>query len=141
MTGTPILGLFNISARNLTDIIPLSRFFGVLSSLQYVVRAHTTGFISDPWTPDSASSRLVVSLEPRGYEIFTAFPLSTFHSDSRGQVVLANLGLLEKMSGCAAILNSSFELLTNGRMFVDTRLKALGVLGNLITVVFSHSSP
>ena len=70
-----------------------------------------------------------VSLDVRGYEILTAFPLTVFHSESRGQVFLANLGLLGKMSGCAAILHSDFELRENGRLLIDAQVKALGVLG------------
>ncbi len=129
MTSTPILGVFNISAKPLTDIIPLARFCGVLPSMRYIVRAHTTGLVSSPLKPGSSASLLPISLEVRGYEILAAFPLSTFHTEARGDVFLANLGLLGKMSGCAAILSSSFELLTNGRMFIKTGVKALGVLG------------
>jgi hypothetical protein len=133
VSGTPILGVFNISSRPLTDLIPLSRFSGVLPSMHYVVRAHSTGKITEPLQPGSPASLLTVSLGVRGSDIYSAFPLSAFESESRGRVYLANLGLIRKMTGCAAVLNNNFRLLENGRLFIDTTLKALGVLGTLST--------
>ncbi len=132
MTGTPILGVFNISSRPLTDIIPLSRFSGVLPSMKYIVRSHTSGLITSPVSITSAASLLPISLGVRGYEILTAFPLSIFHSETKGEVFLANLGLIRKMSGCAAIINNNFDWLDNGRLFTNTRVKALGVLGKYL---------
>lgn len=129
VTGTSIMGVFNISARPLTDIIPLERFTGVLSSMRYIVRAHSTGVISKPVQPGLPASLLTVSLGVRGWDIFTAYPLEIFHTEERGSVYLANLGLLGKMTGSAAVLSSSFDLEHNGRMFMDTTVKALGILG------------
>ncbi|KAF7328418.1 Raffinose synthase Sip1 [Mycena venus] len=135
VTGTSIMGIFNISARPLTDLLSLARFSGVLPSMQYIVRSHNTGMITPPLHPTSPASLLAISLDVRGYDILTAFPLSIFHSDTRGRVFLANLGLVGKMTGCAALLNSSFTLLENGRLFTDTVVKALGVLGIYISVL------
>ncbi|KKY29813.1 putative glycoside hydrolase family 36 protein [Diaporthe ampelina] len=133
VTGTPILGVFNISARKLTDIIPLDRFSGVLPSLHYIIRAHTTGLITTPVQTSHPGSKLTVSLDVRDYEILTAYALSPFESDSLGRVQVANLGLIEKMTGAAAIVSSGSDYLENGRVLVDTRLKALGVLGIYIS--------
>lgn len=129
VTGTPILGVFNISARPLMDIIPLDRFSGVLSSLQYIIRAHSTGAVTQPLQMSDPASKIVVSLGVRGWDIFTAYPLSTFHTDTRGKVFVANLGLLGKMTGSAAVIKTEYDLMFDGRMYVDTRVKALGVLG------------
>ncbi|KAI1855650.1 hypothetical protein JX266_000515 [Neoarthrinium moseri] len=129
VTGTPIIGVFNISARPLTELIPLSRFSGVVPSLNYIVRAHSSGVVSPIVKPSSSSALIPVSLEVRGYDIFSAFPLSQFDSESTGRVYAGNLGLLGKMIGAAAITSSEFELLHNGRVLLDTRLKALGILG------------
>lgn len=129
VTGTPILGVFNISARPLTDIIPLDRFPGVLDSMHYIVRAHSTGAITKPVQTSDAPSRLTVSLGVRGWDIFTAYPLSIFDTDTRGKVHLANLGLLGKMTGSAAVMKTDWEFLHDGRMLMQARLKALGVLG------------
>ncbi|OHW93263.1 raffinose synthase sip1 [Colletotrichum incanum] len=133
VTGTPILGVFNISARPLTEIIPLTSFSGVLRSMRYVIRAHSTGKVSQPISPSSAASSLTVSLDVRGYDIFTAYPLSSFDSEVKGKVWTANLGLVGKMTGAAAILNSDFMLRHDGKVELKTRLKALGVLGIYIS--------
>ncbi|GJC85070.1 putative galactinol--sucrose galactosyltransferase 6 [Colletotrichum liriopes] len=135
VTGTPILGVFNISARPLTEIIPLTSFSGVLRSMRYVVRAHSTGKVSAPISPGSAASSLTVSLDVRGYDIFTAYPLSTFDSEVKGKVWTANLGLVGKMTGAAAILNSDFMLRHDGKVELKARLKALGVLGIYISIL------
>lgn len=133
VTGTPIVGVFNVSTRGITNIIPLDRFSGVLSSIDYVVRAHTTGLVTPPVRTDDPASKLTVSLEERGYEIFTAYPLSPFDSESLGRVFVANLGLVRKMTGAAAIVSNELDLLENGRVFVHTSIKALGVLGIYIS--------
>jgi hypothetical protein len=68
-------------------------------------------------------------LDVRGFEIFTAFPLASFGGVKHGDILISNLGLLGKMTGCAAILTNKATRLENGRIFLETRLKALGVLG------------
>ena len=55
--------------------------------------------------------------------------LLQFNSDSLGSVHTANLGLVGKMTGAAAITTSEYDWLHDGRVFLDTRVKALGVLG------------
>jgi len=143
VTGTPIMGIFNVSAhRRLTELIPVARFSGILPSMQYIVRSHTTGKITPPmWgTAACISSKhslrdddavVAVTLDVGCYDILCAFPLSLFQTEMKGRVLAASLGLLDKMTGCAAMLNTKITMLDNGRLFVDTRLKALGVLGKL----------
>lgn len=133
VTGTPIMGVFNTSAGRLTNIIPLDRFSGVLSSMDYIVRAHTSGLITSPVRTDDPASTLTVSLDVRGYEIYTAYPLSQFDSESLGRVFVANLGLIRKMTGAAAIVSNELDLLQNGRVLIHTSVKALGVLGIYIS--------
>lgn len=155
--GTGIVGLFNVSGRPLTELVPLARFPGVVasssssssshhssscsratapSSLQpggknlYVVRSHVTGRVTPPLEAGAPGSVLTVSLGERGYDVLCAFPLAAAASRSRGgDVLLANLGLLGKMTGCAAVLRTVFEVRENGRVLVDATVKALGVLG------------
>ncbi|KAL1879955.1 hypothetical protein VTK73DRAFT_6535 [Phialemonium thermophilum] len=132
-TGTSIMGVFNVSNRSLTEIIPLSRFPGVEANGIYVIRGQLTGLLTQPVKPSSVASFITVSLGVRGYDIFCAYPVSVFKSMQKGQIYLANLGLTGKMTGCAAILNSTFHAVTEKRMFLDTTLKALGVLGVYIS--------
>ena len=133
VTGTPILGVFNISTRPLLEIIPISRLSGVIPSAQYIVRAHTSGAVTSAVRPDSPAASLTVSLPVRGWDIFTAYPVMPFHSEKLGLVNLANLGLVGKMTGSAAITSNQAILLENGRVYLDTRVKALGVLGVYIS--------
>ncbi|KAK8132479.1 glycoside hydrolase superfamily [Apiospora kogelbergensis] len=135
VTGTPMLGVFNISSRPLTELIPLSRFSGVIQSMKYIIRAHKSEKVSEIVTPSSPTALLPVSLEVRGYDIFTVFPLSQFQSDTKGSVYAANLGLIGKMTGAAAIMSSELELMYNGKVMLDTRLKALGTLGLYISTL------
>lgn len=128
-TGTPLLGVFNVSQRPLRELIPLSQLPGVLPSLRYVVRSHSTGSVTSAMVPDEDTAYLPVVLDIRGFDILTAFPVAMFESGTRGIIYTANLGLIRKMTGAAAITSNEFSLLQNGRVVLDTRLKALGVLG------------
>jgi hypothetical protein len=102
--------------------------------MAYIVRSHKTGRVKPPTQINSPQARLALSLDVRGYDILTAYALSSFESETKGKVLTANLGLLGKMSGAAAIVTSNFDLLHNGRVFLDTRLKALGILGTYCRV-------
>ncbi|KAI1774806.1 glycoside hydrolase family 36 protein [Hypoxylon cercidicola] len=133
VTGTPVLGVFNTSRQRLRELIPLSRFPGVLSGTKYIVRAHRSGFVTPVAYPSSPAAMLTVSLDVRDYDIFTAFPVTQFQSETNGRIFIANLGLIGKMTGAAAILTYQSELLHTGRVFFDTRIKALGVLGVYIS--------
>ncbi|KAK3987768.1 putative galactinol--sucrose galactosyltransferase 6 [Cladorrhinum sp. PSN332] len=134
-TGTGIVGVFNVSTRGLTDLIPLERFPGVMESGRYIVRSHVTGKITPPLRVGEPASLITLSLNRGGCDVLAAYPVTKFVSKTRGDIVVASLGLVEKMTGCAAVLNTKFAVLENGRMLVDTTLKALGVLGVYISVL------
>jgi hypothetical protein len=127
--GTGIVGVLNVEEREVVDVLPLGRFPGVVEGGKYVVRAHTTGRVSPPLEVGEPKSLVTVSLGVRGYDVLCAYPLHAVKSATRGQLLLANLGLVGKMTGCAAVLRTVFEVRENGRMLVDVTLKALGVLG------------
>ncbi|KAI8961968.1 glycoside hydrolase family 36 protein [Daldinia sp. FL1419] len=132
-TGTPLLGVFNVSRRAVRELISLLHIPGVSVSNLYVVRAHRSGLVTPVVEPTSSAAILVVSLDVRDYDIFTAFPLTRFDSETNGRIYVANLGLIGKMTGAAAITTNESKLLHTGRVFLDTRLKALGVLGIYIS--------
>lgn len=138
VTGTPLLGVFNISRRAVGELIPLSRFPGVSASNLYVVRAHHSGLVTSVVEPGSAAAILAVSLDVRDYEIFTAFPITRFDSETNGRIYVANLGLIGKMTGAAAITTNESELLHTGRVLLDTRLKALGILGKSLLLLVTQ---
>lgn len=131
-TGTGIIGFFNISQRPLTELIPLSKFPGVIEAQYYVVRAHSSGSVSKLLQVVDPSALLKISLDVRGYDILSAYPLRGFVNENEEQTTwIANFGLLKKMSAAATIVNTTITKLENGRIFIDTKLKALGVLGML----------
>lgn len=73
---------------------------------------------------------LCVSLEVRGYEIFSSYPLRGFVDEKKSETLwLANLGLLGKMSGAAAVVGSKMTKQETGRVVIETNIKAFGVLG------------
>ncbi|KAK3945452.1 raffinose synthase Sip1 [Diplogelasinospora grovesii] len=129
-TGTPILGVFNVSTRGLTEVVPLERFPGVVNSQHYIVRSHVSGIATPPLQLGTPASLLTVHLDTKGYDILCAFPLSVFTVEKLGgDIYLGNVGLIGKMTGCAAILNSSMTMQENGQLRIETTLKALGTLG------------
>lgn len=97
--------------------------------MDYVIRAHTTGRVSTPTRAGRADSLVAVSFDARGYEIACAFPLTRFGGTGHRGGWVANLGLVGKMTGCAAVVASSIQQDEGGTVSLATRLKALGVLG------------
>jgi hypothetical protein len=129
-TGTGIVGVFNLQMEGVvTEVLPLGRFPGVTRAERYVVRSHATGRVTQPLEVGSPAAMLTVSLGAKGCDVLCAYPLHAVQSKTRGEVLLANLGLVGKMTGCAAVLRTTFEVRENGRMVVDATVKALGVLG------------
>lgn len=127
-SGTAILGVFSVSKRSVTELVPISAFPGTMASEDYIVRAYSTGRVSKPTSYSSRDFVFTLTLETRGYDIFSAYPLTTLQGRT-GRVRIATLGLLDKMTGCAAVMSNSIEEQDNGRLMIDTRLKAFGVLG------------
>lgn len=87
--------------------------------------------------PTRIGSLFTASLEVRGYDIFSAFPLTVLSSNKHGNISLCNLGLLGKMTGAAAIFMSGIGKRDNGRGVIDTRLKAFGVLGESSATLYN----
>ncbi|KAI1331331.1 glycoside hydrolase family 36 protein [Xylariaceae sp. FL0255] len=135
ITGTPILGVFNTRPHTMSEIIPLSCFPGINISNNYVIRLHRSGLVSVVADPESPKARLAVTLPAAGYDVFTAYPVTQFSSETNGAISLACLGLIGKITGAAAIMSNQFEHLSTGRVVITTRLKALGtfVLGLYIS--------
>ena len=136
--GTPILGIFNILSNIVAEIFPLSHFPGVLNTASYIVRSHSSRKISEPL---QSPSLITLKLGVREYDILTAYPLSVFEvAKLDGVVMMANLGLVEKMAGAAAIVTSEFVRITNNRILLDTRLKSLGVIGKSFFLSFVYGT-
>ena len=133
--GTGILGLFNVSERALSELVNLNAFPGVKREEEYVVRSHTMGEVTQPIQLNTQTPVISLEVEVKGYEILSSYPLSVFPSpkSSDSSTKVAVLGLLRKMTGAAAVINSDTRLEANGRLRVEVTIKALGTLGLYIS--------
>ncbi|KAF2273677.1 glycoside hydrolase [Westerdykella ornata] len=138
-TGVSVLGIFNCTQNVLSELISLNQFPGAEEGA-YVVRSHTTGQLTNPSTADSQASFIHLELPVQGWEILSAFPVRTFELGRKHPgkglttISVANLGLLGKMTGAAAIVNySSYIERSSGRLRIWTSLKALGTYGIYIS--------
>lgn len=132
-----MIGVFNVSQRPLTELIPLSKFPGVVEAQMYIVRAHSSGLVSKPMQVVDPNGLFPISLGIRGYDILSCYPLRGFYDEKKEETTwLANLGLLGKMAAAAAVVGNTMKKLDNGRIFVDTNIKALGVLGSFLPPSF-----
>jgi len=135
-TGTGILGIFNVSQRPLSELVPLRDFPGIEGDGAYIIRAHSTGEVSGVMALGDNLALVSLDVAVKGWEILSAYPLHSFTlSGSRGTrdnlTKVAVLGLLGQMTGAAAIMSSDIYIESNGRLHIQTSLKALGVLGTL----------
>jgi hypothetical protein len=125
-----MIGFFNVSQRPLSELIPLSKFPGVVEAQYYIIRAHSSGLISKPMQVVDKNALIYMSLSVRGYDILSSYPLRGFVDEKKNETTwIANLGLLGKMAGAAAVVDNRITKLENGRIFIDTNIKALGILG------------
>ncbi|KAK2594995.1 hypothetical protein QQS21_007302 [Conoideocrella luteorostrata] len=127
--GTGILGIFNISRRRTNELVPLISFPGIVPSIEYVIRAHTTGKTSDPVSIGETLPLITISLDVQRFEILCAFPVTAFEGSKYGNGHTGVLGLIGKMTGCSAITSSSIIQSMTGTVVVTCSLKALGTLG------------
>jgi len=136
-TGTSIVGVFNVSQQSLSELVSLTDFPGTEVG-DYIVRSHILERTSRPMQRSGEKSFVQVELDVKGYDILTAYPIRTLHTLVH-TIRVANLGLLSKMTGAAAIVSeqiypaaensqSSFEEQSR-RARVWTSLKALGIWG------------
>ncbi|KAL2429295.1 hypothetical protein ABEF95_003510 [Exophiala dermatitidis] len=173
--GCGLLGVFNLAESDTSFILPITKFPGVnapapaadgssKNNKKWIVRSHISKRItspicpSDPVRPDSL---LQCTLPIRGYDIWTATPCHRFllarsesETESGGELELSVLGLLGKLSGGCAVIESTFNMVeadsesgvavqsgsgSGSRLRIHIQLKALGVLGIWLSDVQSKS--
>ncbi|MCJ1471972.1 hypothetical protein MMC13_000616 [Lambiella insularis] len=140
--GSGILGIFNVCQKPLSEFIMLREFLGLEDGTEYLVRAHTTGEISRPMALHDRVPLVSLELQTKHWEILSMFPIHNVpqhHPDIPKDVKVAVIGLLGKMTGAAAIVESKVLVETNGRLHISTTLKALGILGLYISTLQTHS--
>ena len=156
--GTGMIGLFNISNQPKTFMIPITDFPGcevdkdpadeydagldgpviegralrVKEARRWVVRSHVSQNITLPLSPVlplSPAHMILGNLPVRGYDIWSALPVHSLKLKS-GESAVAVLGLLGKLTGAVAIVESRLSVVENEqRVKVAVQLKALGTLG------------
>ncbi|KAA8569968.1 hypothetical protein EYC84_002306 [Monilinia fructicola] len=109
-TGTGIIGFFNVSQRPLSELVPLSKFPGVEEAQFYVIRAHSSGAISKPMQVVDPQALIYVSLA-----LIWVF---------WGKWLELQLLSIAKMTKSG-----------NGKIIIDTSVKALGTLGIYISTL------
>ncbi|KAG6008760.1 hypothetical protein E4U21_003958 [Claviceps maximensis] len=133
--GTGILGVFNVSTRRVNELLPLKYFPGILSSIDYVIRAHTTGKLSGLISTERSDSLIGISLDVQEYEILCALPATPFEGCKYDDGHAGVVGLTTKMTGCAALNAISIVKPRVGRVDVVCSLRALGVLGVFVSIL------
>jgi hypothetical protein len=126
-TGTSIVGIFNITQYALSEIAALSDFPGTETG-SYILRSYVSGKTSPSFTQNDKSSFIHVDLGFKGYDILSAHPTTSFPS-RKLPIQIANLGLVNKMSGSTAVVSTQKYSDDLGRVRVWTSLKALGIWG------------
>lgn len=134
-SGTSFLGVFNVSTTALSELVALKDFPGLEDGSEYIVRAHSTGEISNVMKKTDTLPFVSLELVPKGWEILSAYPIVRANHPHDPAVKIAVLGLLGKMTGAAAVLDSNIQLDKNGTISVSITSKALGVLGMSIPVM------
>ncbi|KAJ4373999.1 hypothetical protein N0V83_002738 [Neocucurbitaria cava] len=131
-SGVSILGVFNCTQRPLAELIGLDAFPGAETGT-YIIRSHTSGQITKPTSVETNAAWVNLELPVRGWEILSAFPLRSFQltrerpAKGSTDIAVANLGILGKMTGAAAIVNTdSYVDRSSGRLRIWTSLKVLG---------------
>ncbi|KAG4443536.1 hypothetical protein IFR05_001009 [Cadophora sp. M221] len=128
-TTTPMLGIFNINSYPVTEILKLAHFEDLSNTDTYIIRAHTSGYIGTPSKVSDDEHVHLLSLDVKGYEILTAYPLQALNHPKTNEITMVSvLGLVDKMTGAAAVLSSSIRLSGN-KLLLDISLKAFGQLG------------
>ena len=149
-TGSGFLGVFNIESGDTSALIPLSDFPGVLSSNdnEYIIHSHKSGNVTKPMHQDDTHAMVLVTLKPRDYDILTVYPVYAFDVPKKSKPCAAGtksrrkvsvLGLLDKMTGAAAIIGSDISMDSGNDLRFNVTLKALGTLGLWISDLAERS--
>ncbi|RPA97417.1 glycoside hydrolase [Choiromyces venosus 120613-1] len=134
--GSSILAVFNVSESQNSELILMDDFPGLLSSHNYVIRAHTSGEVTA--VKAGTGSLFPMILPQDAYELFTAVPVVEIaHPKSTAKFTFGVLGLISAMSGVSAIINQSVHVET-AHIAVTVTLKALGTLGFYISDLASR---
>lgn len=134
-TGSGMMGVFNCTTGPVAEIVRLEDFPGTEKGMQYVVHNYEDGRLSEIM---ETGGLVVPRLEVQRWAIMTAHPVQ-FQTQGKKRVATAALGLVDKMSGAAALLGYHTNVESSGRLRLEVTLKALGVLGVFIDDLSARS--
>ncbi|KAK9373625.1 glycoside hydrolase superfamily [Lipomyces chichibuensis] len=136
--GFSMLAVFNIHENeNSTFCEPVRKSMlpGIVAGGDYVLRSYITGYTAEFTVPDASSSGdddedvlMLTKLGNSEWDIFTAAPLATVKTQFRSLKIGA-LGLLNNITGAAAVEWQKVTVPGKGRAVLDVDLKVLGILG------------
>jgi raffinose synthase Sip1-like protein len=126
-SGTAILGIFNVCQYTLPEVVSLSDFPGTETG-NYIIRSYINSKTTAPMTQEDDHAFVHIELPVKGYDILTAYPISSFLT-RKVPLKIANLGLLGKMSGAVAIIADNMYSDDKNRVRIWASLKALGKWG------------
>ena len=123
LTGTGILGLFNMGEKERPFLLPVNDIPGVRAD-RVLVHSYRAGILAGPFTREDSPTcaSLIHGSLPAfaGWDILTAYSVHKLAPDTS----LSVLGLRGKMTGAAAVTACSVQ-----NRCVRLSLKAVGVLG------------
>ncbi|KAI5305876.1 tyrosyl-tRNA synthetase [Ascosphaera pollenicola] len=109
-------------------MVALHEFAGVERDMEYVIREFKDSQISCIMSPKEDTAFASMSLGIRDWDIYTAHPVHTV-----GATKVAVLGLINKMTGAAALNKYEVKAASNDRVEVAAALKAFGVFGVFVS--------
>ncbi|KAI5310635.1 hypothetical protein KEM55_004277 [Ascosphaera atra] len=125
-TGTGIVGVFNIGqGPDAKTMLALNEFPGVERDQEYIIRDYRSGAISPVVSVHDHTAFVATTLPVRCWDIFAAHPVQTVNKATK----VAVLGLIDKMTGIAAVQKYAAQHTASHRLQIDVTLKALGELG------------
>ena len=138
-TGTGMLGVFNLAEQDISFVLPVTKIPGLSvpngeekRERRWIIRSHMSKKITPPITPVvpfTPETLLQGKLGVRGYDIWSALPVHTLKLKN-GSIETAVLGLLGKMTGACALIDSHFSVTEDERRCkMHVQLKTLGTLG------------
>lgn len=138
--GTALLAVFNTATSPVSEVLQLKDFPGIEPHKRYVVRAFTADTVVDLGKlEDTEANSISLTLQPYGWEFFTAINITDALSSTGEEYQIGTLGLVDKIAGAAALVEQTIILPTRGgagiRTKVVVKVKALGVLGKLIVLL------
>ena len=107
-TGTAFIGFFNCRNEGMMEVIGIGEFIGTEHMADgVVVRSHVTGACS-PILSVADGDVLAVQIDGHGYDVLSATPV--FHTKDTKGWYAADLGLIGKMTGGAAIVTTQYTI-------------------------------